>query len=161
MPRLALSIFGCHSTTIIRLSKQQYLNTIEIKTNQAIADTGATSIFIMEETPVNNLRPSSQPLTINLPDSSKAKSTHMCDITISGLPTILTGHIVLKLTIASLIGIRLLCKAGCSVVFTKSKCDVIYNEQVIFRGLRTQLQTCGRYYSTRRRRIAREKWATT
>ncbi len=106
----ALQIFGSPS--------QQYLNAIVIKTNQAIADTGATSISIMEGTPVNNLRPSLQPLTINLPDGSKVKLTHMCDITIPGLPIILTGHIVPKSTIASLIGIRVLCEAGCSVLFT-------------------------------------------
>ena len=124
----AQQIFGSPS--------QQYLNTIAIKMNQAITDTSATSIFIMEGTPVSNLQPLSQLLTINLPDSSKVKSTHMCDITIPGLPTILTGHIVPKLTIASLIGIRVLCKAGCSVLFTKSKCDVIYNKQVILRGFK-------------------------
>ena len=123
---MARQVFGSPS--------QQYLNAIAIKTDQAIADTGATSIFIMEGTPVNNLRPSSQPLTINLPDGSRVKSTHMCDITIPGLPVTLTGHIVPKLTIASLIGIRVLCEAGCTVVFTKVKCEVIYNEKIILRG---------------------------
>jgi hypothetical protein len=73
---MARQLFGSPS--------QQYLNAIVIKTNQAIADTGATSIFIMEGTPVNNLRPLLQPLTINLPDGSKVKLTHMCDITIPG-----------------------------------------------------------------------------
>ena len=107
---------------------QQYLNAIVIKTNQAIADTGATSIFIMKGTPVNNLQPSSQPLTIYLPGESKVKSIHMCNITIPGPPTILTGHIVPKLTIASFIGIQVLCEAGCSVMFTKSKCDVVYKK---------------------------------
>ena len=115
---------------------QQYLNTIVIKANQAIADSGATSIFIMEGTPVNNLRPLLQPLTINLPSGSTVKTTHVCGITITGLPNILTGHIVPELTIASLIGIRVLCKAGCSVLFTKLKCDVIYNKQFILRGFK-------------------------
>jgi hypothetical protein len=123
---MARQVFGSPS--------QQYLNVITIKTNQAIADTGAMSIFIMEGTPVNNLRPLSQPLTINLPDVSRVKSTHMCDIPIPGLPVILTEHIVPKLTIASLIGIRVLCEAGCTVVFAKAKCEVIYNEKIILRG---------------------------
>ncbi len=48
---------------------------------------------------------------INLPDGKKVQSTHVCDINIPGLPTILTGHIVPSLTITSLIGIRPLCKA--------------------------------------------------
>jgi hypothetical protein len=127
---------------------QQYLNVIAIKTNQAIVDTGTASIFIMEGTPVNKLQPLLQPLTINLPDSSKVKSTHMCKITIPGLPTIFTGHIIPKLTIASLIGIRVLCKAGCTVVFTKSKCDIIYNEKIILWGFKDPATNCGRYLST-------------
>jgi hypothetical protein len=91
----------------------------------------------MEGNSVNYLRPLLQPLTINLPDGSKVKLTHMCSITIPGLPTILTGHIVPTFTIALLIGIRVLCsKAGCSVLFTKLKCDVIYKKQVILRGFK-------------------------
>jgi hypothetical protein len=58
----------------------------------------------------------------------------MCNITILGLTVILTGHIVPKLTIASLIGNRVLCDARCTVVFTKAKCEVIYNKKIILRG---------------------------
>ena len=110
------------------------LNAITIDMSHAIADTGATSIFIMEGTPVNNKRVATKPLTINLPDGTKVMSTHICDITIPGLPTILIGHIVPKLTIASLIGIRELCKAGCTVTFSTKFCDVFYNERLILRG---------------------------
>ena len=100
----------------------------------AIADTGATSIFIMKGTPVKNLRKSNNPITISLPDGSKVTSTHICDITIPGLPTVLTGHIVPGITMASLIGIRILCKAGCKVVFDDEKCEVIYKNNIILRG---------------------------
>jgi hypothetical protein len=61
-------------------------------------------------------------------------STHMCDITIPGLPKVLVGHVVPKLSIASLIGIRVLCDKGCKVVFTKTKCDVWYKGKVILSG---------------------------
>ena len=74
------------------------------------------------------------PLTINLPDGTKVMSTHTCDITIPGLPKVLVGHVVPKLSIASLIGIRVLCDAGCEVVFKKTKCDVWYKGKVILRG---------------------------
>ncbi len=90
----------------------QYLDALTITTNQAIADTGATSIFIMEGADVDNKRPATVPLTINLPDGKQILSTHVCDIQIPGLPTVLTGHIVPSLSIASLIGIRQLCKVG-------------------------------------------------
>jgi hypothetical protein len=112
----------------------QYLNAIAIAASQAIADTGATSIFIMEGTPCKNLCPAIRPLTINLPDGTKVKLTHMCDVTIPGLPKVLVGHVVPKLTIALLIGIRVLCDAGCKVLFTKNKCNVWYNGKIILCG---------------------------
>ena len=112
----------------------QYLNAIAIAASQAIADTGATSIFIMEGTPCNNLQPAIRPLTINLTDGTKVKSTHTCDITIPGLPVALVGHVVPKLSIALLIGIRVLCDAGCEIVFTKTNCDVWYKGKIILRG---------------------------
>jgi hypothetical protein len=39
-----------------------------------------------------------------------------------------------KLSITLLIGIRVLCNAGCEVIFTKPSCDVIYDEKIILRG---------------------------
>jgi hypothetical protein len=71
----------------------QYLNGITIALNQAIADTGATSIFIMDGVNVENKCIATQPLTINFPDSKKVVSTHVCDIRIPGLATVLRGHI--------------------------------------------------------------------
>jgi hypothetical protein len=97
------------------------INAVMIGRNRAIADTGATSIFIMEGVDVVNKRIATKPLIINLPDGKKVKSTHVCDIIIPGLPTVLLGHIVPSLTVASLIGIRPLCKAGCTVVFDDKK----------------------------------------
>ncbi len=114
----------------------QYLNAITITTNQAIADTGATSIFIMDGVEVENRRITKKPLIINLPDGRKVKSTHECDIDIPGLPCTLTGHIVSTLAVASLIGIRPLCKAGCKVIFDDKKCEVVYKEKVIARGFK-------------------------
>ena len=70
---------------------------------------------------------------INLPDGRQIKSTHISHIDIPGLPTTLTGHIVPNLAIASLFGIRVLCKAGCKVVFDDDKCDVFYQGKLILR----------------------------
>ena len=109
------------------------INAMTIGRNGAIADTGATSIFIMEGVDVVNKCIATKPLIIHLPDGKKVKSTHVCDIIIPGLPTLLLGHIVPSLTVASLIGIRPLCKAGCTVVFDDKKCEVIFNDTVILR----------------------------
>jgi hypothetical protein len=110
------------------------LNAITIAYNLAITDTGATSIFIMEGVKVANKHVAVKPLTIHLPDGKKILLTHICDINIPGLPTVLTGHIVLSLAITSLIGIQPLCKAGCKVVFCNKKCDVIFKGKVILCG---------------------------
>jgi hypothetical protein len=112
----------------------QYLNALTIAASQAIADTEATSIFVLAGVDVKNKRPATKPLTINLPDGRHVKLMHICDINIPGLPTMLMGHIVPNLSIASLFGIRVLCKAGCKVVFDNDKCDVYVKDKLILRG---------------------------
>ncbi len=108
---MACSIFGQPT--------HKYLNAITIPSTHAIKDTKATSIFIMDGVDVVNKRITNKPLTINMPDGRKAKSTHICDIMIPGLPTDLTGHIILHLAITSLIGIWPLCNVGCTIAFNK------------------------------------------
>lgn len=120
--------------TATLLPTTMVINAVTIARDHAIADTGATSIFIMDGVDVINKRLATTPLTINLPDGKQVKSSHICDIAIPGLPTILLGHIVPSLTVASLIGIRPLCKAGCTVVFDDKKCDIILDGNVILRG---------------------------
>jgi hypothetical protein len=73
---------------------QQYLNAITIATNQAIANIGTTSIFIMDGLDMVNKGVAKNALTINLPDGKQIMSMHICNICILGLPTVLTGHIV-------------------------------------------------------------------
>ena len=90
----------------------------------------------MKGTPVKNLRRTNNPITVSLPDGTKVSSTHICDIDIPGLPTTLMDHILPGITMASLIGIRILCKAGCKVVFNDEKCEVFYNNDIILRGFK-------------------------
>jgi hypothetical protein len=86
--------------------------------DNAIADSGATQIFVMDGTPVVNKRPATRPLKVLLADGRQVMSTHMCDIRINGLLVVLTGHIIPDLSIALLFGIRVLTEAGCKVTFT-------------------------------------------
>jgi hypothetical protein len=44
------------------------------------------------------------------------------------------GHIMPDMTSASLFGIRVLCKAGCMIVFDDNKCQVINNGKIILTG---------------------------
>ena len=107
---------------------------LTIAANKAIADTGATTIFIMDNAEVDSKRIATKPLKINLPDGTTIWLTHICDIKIPGLPQILTGHIVPSLKIASLIGIRPLCKARCKVMLDNKMCEVWYSGTVILTG---------------------------
>jgi hypothetical protein len=135
-PQQVWPLIAMAAHTLFGSPMPQYLNALTIATNQAIADTGATSIFIMEGADVDNKGPATVPLTINLPDGKWVLSTHVCDIRIPGLPTVLTGHIVPSLCIASLIGIRPLFKAGCKVIFDNKKCDVVFDGVVILHGFK-------------------------
>jgi hypothetical protein len=111
----------------------------------AVADTGTTSLFVMEGLKMSNVKIAKKPLSINLPDGEVLKSMHTCNMIILGLPTVLTGHIVQGLTMASLVGIRILCKAGCQVIFTEEYCDIMYNGKLILRGYKgpqIDLWTC-------------------
>ena len=105
-----------------------------IPITHAVADTGATSVMVMKDTPMKNVCPAMNPLNINLPDGTMVKSTHACNLEIPGLPYVLEGHIVPDLTVALLIGIQILCKMGCIIVFTDTACYVRYQGKVILTG---------------------------
>ncbi len=83
---------------------------------------------------MKNVRPMTNPLNINLPDGTIVKSTHICNLEIPGLPHVLVGHIIPELTVASLVGIQILCKLGCTVLFTDTACYVRYHGKVILTG---------------------------
>ena len=93
-----------------------------IALNEAITDSGATQIFVMDSKLVYNKQKTMCPLKVALADGHRVMSTHMCDIIIPGLPATLVGHIVPELSIASLFGICVLTEAGCTVKFDIKKC---------------------------------------
>jgi hypothetical protein len=107
---------------------------LTIASLHAITDKGATSIFIMGGVDVVNKHRTSKPLTINLPEGKQVRSTHVWDIAIPGLPIISTGQIVPDVALALLIGICLLSKTGCCVIFNNHKCEVECNGNVVLRG---------------------------
>jgi hypothetical protein len=117
-------------------SQWAYAALTSIASNEAIADSGATQIFITDGTPVHNKRKTMCPLKVTLADGCRVMSTHMCDIVIPGLPTTLIGHIVPELSIASLFGIQVLVEAGCMIKFDNKKCVVQYNGKIILIGMK-------------------------
>ncbi len=105
-----------------------------IKPMHAVTDTGATSVFIMDGIPTKNRQLAVHPIQINLPDGRRVTSSHICNINISGLPITLLGHIIPDLTMASLLGIRVLCKARCIVVFNDKTCCKYFKVKLILTG---------------------------
>ncbi len=147
MDPITFSVHDSNNATVITSNRSRARNiasalqqgvpkTLAFSDTHAIADTGATSIFVMAGTPMTNIRPAMDPLTINLPNGEIVHSTHICDISIPGLLMILTGHIVPGLSMVSLMGIRVLCKAGRKVIFTDTKCEVRFKNKVILNGIK-------------------------
>jgi hypothetical protein len=62
------------------------------------------------------------------------------------------GHIMPDMTSASLFGIRLLCKAGCMVVFDDNICQVIYDGKIFLQDIKILPATFGFSRSFRLRR---------
>jgi hypothetical protein len=104
---------------------------VTLQTKDAIVDSGATQIFIMEHMPIVNKRITCAPLKVALADGCKVFSTHECDVHTRGLPTVLTGHIIPDFLIAFLFGIGVLTEAGYKVCFNKDKCTVWYDDKII------------------------------
>jgi hypothetical protein len=105
-----------------------------IKPSLAVANTGATLLFLTKGAPCQNKQRAVNSITVTLPDGRKINSTHICNVTIPDLPTVLTDHIMPDMTTASLFGIRFFCKAGCQVLFNDDICQIIYEGNVILTG---------------------------
>ncbi len=88
-----------------------------VKPLLAVADMGATLLFLTKGAPSQNKRCAINPVIITLPDGHNIESTHVYNVMIPGLPSVLTGHIMPDMTTASFFGIRVLCNAGCQVLF--------------------------------------------
>jgi hypothetical protein len=118
------------------LTSPNYASTLlALNTNDIIANLGATQVFAMARTPVINKRITTNPLKMSLADGRQATPTHMGDIYIDCLPFPLMGHIIPKLTIGSLFGIRVLINIGCKVTFSNKHLVVVaYNGKVISTG---------------------------
>ncbi len=130
----SLAAVACH---LFGAPAYKILNAITIATQETIADTGATLIFIMEGVDLDNKYVATKLLRINLPDGHNMGMTHVCNCIIPGFPTPLVRHIILHLAVALLIGIHPLCKAGCKVLFYYHKCDVMYyNGKSILHGFK-------------------------
>jgi hypothetical protein len=124
---VASNTCSSHSTTISSPGPVFAGAVFKLNPNNAIADLGATQIFVMDGTPVLNKRCTMCPLKVSLADGHEVTSTHICDVKINGLTVTLMGHIIPELTVA-----------GCEVWFDNLKCTVWYNNRIILQGGKDQ-----------------------
>jgi hypothetical protein len=100
------------NTSPQRTAEHHHAPGMIVAPTHAVADTGATSLFLTKGAPCLNKRRALKPISVTLPDGRQIVSSHVCNNRIPGLPTTLTGHIMPNMTTASLFGIRILCKQG-------------------------------------------------
>ena len=110
---------------------------LNIAKDMAVADAGATGHFVVPGPLVTKVKIARHLLKINLPDGDCLTSTHTCTLDIPWLPNeAKEAHIVLGLAHASLISIKILCDAGCKVIYEDDECRVYYNKKLVWLGQR-------------------------
>ena len=85
-----------------------------------IADTGCTGHYLMTNAPTTNSQPTTEGITVQLPDGSTMVSTHTAYLPLNLPPEACVAHLFPALTTASLISIGLLCDYGCEAHFNAS-----------------------------------------
>ena len=76
--------------------------------------------------------PTSNPISINLPDGSVIKSTHTCRINIPWLLERATrAYIVPGLAHTSLISIAVLCDVGCKVIHNDDEYKMYFEGKIV------------------------------
>ena len=106
--------FGCSVTPYIHnILRTVDFSQVDLR-DWVIVDSGATSNFLVTETPVA------------IPNGSRVQSTHDYKLAIPELSEkARIGHIIPGLASHSLVSVIKLCNAGCEVTFTKIECIVV------------------------------------
>ena len=101
----------------------------------SILDSGATSHFMVTDTPITNITRASNPVTVKITDGACVSSTHTCTLNLTQLPTrAKEGHIIPGLASHSLMSVIKLCNAGCEMKFAKIDCQGKKLVWIILRG---------------------------
>ena len=100
-----------------------------------IADSGSSGNYTTLDLPVVNQRPSSCPVTIQLPNGKQIVSIHEAELDIPMLlPAAQHVHLVPGLQNCSLLSIGQLCDSGYEVKFTSTHMTVLLDDQCILQG---------------------------
>ena len=89
---------------------------------KAIADSGCTSTLVLPGTPIKNVRPATNPITLVDAKGGKLVTTHEGEIDIPGLPIqARRAHICPDLAHSSLVSIKQLADAGCQIIYDETE----------------------------------------
>ena len=105
-----------------------------------MADAGCTSTIVIPGTPIKNVRPTKNPITLVDAKGGKLVTTHEGEIDIPGLPLeARRAHVCPDLAHTSLISIKQLADVGCKIIYDELEVRVIYHGKVVWRGGRDKL----------------------
>ena len=92
----------------------------------------------MTSTPCTHIQPATNPVIVNLPDGSTMKSTHICLITLPGLPQAAhRAHLFPALADHAFISVGQLCDHGCNINYTATDVTITLHDHTLFTGVRT------------------------
>ena len=91
----------------------------------------------MIQAPVTNKKVAKSPLQVMLPDGAAIQSSHTCDLDLPQLPdSARKAHVIPGLTSSSLLSVGQLVDSNCSVIFEKTKVEVIHKKSKVLEGRR-------------------------
>jgi hypothetical protein len=103
----------------------------------ALLDSGCTAHFLLENTKWSNIKYTTTPLEVRLPNGYTITSTHTATLNMPSLPQAAgQAHILPGLAQHSLLSVGQMCDSGCSVTFTVSNVTVTNGDSTILTGQR-------------------------
>ena len=97
-----------------------------------IADAGCTSTIVIPGTPIKNMRPTKNPITLTDAQGGKLVTTHEGEIDIPELPPeARRAHVCPDLAHSSLVAIKQLVDAGCQGKYDTREVQVKYRGRVV------------------------------
>jgi hypothetical protein len=118
----------------------------------------------MVTAPLANKQVANTPIQVRLPDGASIQSSHTCDLVLHQIPdTEKKAHVIPGLSTRSLLSVGQLVDSNCSVIFDKSKVQVLHKNANILEGrrnLRNGLWTCMATHHNHTTLIRNQDWQT-
>ena len=125
--------------SVLKTQPKSYKDALLLK-----ADTDASGHYIaskdMNKAGIVNLKESTQPKLVQLPNEEVIKSSHESNLNIPNISSDASkATVFLGITSSSLLSIGKLCDDECTVIFTKKEMKVVKDDNVILEGKRNHV----------------------